>query len=148
MNLHYAAMTLADIDQVVAAERQLHPSPWTRGNFADALAAGYDAQLALHADGQLMGYGVVMLAVDEAELLKLSVLTCFQRQGVGTTLCHHLMTRAKARRAVRMMLEVRAGNIAGQALYGHLGFSEIGRRRGYYAAGQQREDAIVMAINL
>jgi ribosomal-protein-alanine N-acetyltransferase len=33
-------MTACDLDAVVAAEQRCHAFPWTRGNFADSLAAG------------------------------------------------------------------------------------------------------------
>lgn len=145
LNFSILPMSPADIEQVSAAEKKLHPSPWTRGNFADALAAGYNAQVMRHTDGRLVAYGLVMQGVEEAELLNLSVIKEFQRQGVGTLLCEHLLQRAKIMGALRMFLEVRAGNIAGRALYQRLGFAEIGQRRGYYAdADNRREDAIIM----
>ena len=55
--------------------------------------------------------------------------------------------RAAARRAgmERMLLEVRPSNAAAIAFYRQAGFTEIGRRRGYYPAHEGREDAIVMA---
>ena len=39
------------------------------------------------------------------------------------------------------MLEVRASNMAAVALYEQLGFQHVGRRKGYYADG---EDALLM----
>lgn len=146
--LRTTAMTLADLNAVVAAEAMLHASPWTRGQFADSLAAGHDALLAYDSSNSLVGYGVVMMATDQAELLNISVLPAFQRQGVGAAFLQHLIVRAQARQATRMLLEVRATNQAALALYARLGFAEIGRRRGYYSAHEQREDAIVMARNL
>lgn len=44
-----------------------------------------------------------------------------------------------------MFLEVRAGNLAARRLYRHLGFRDLGVRRGYYGPGQ---DAIVMELRL
>jgi ribosomal-protein-alanine N-acetyltransferase len=77
------------------------------------------------------------------------VIKEFQRQGAGALLCEYLLQRAKAMGALRMFLEVRAGNIAGRALYRRLGFAQIGQRRGYYAdADNRREDAIVMEKTL
>lgn len=146
--LRTTAMTLADLDAVVAAEAVLHASPWTRGQFADSLASGHDALLAYDRSNAWVGYGVVMMAVDEADLLNISVLPAFQRQGVGTAFLQHLIVRAKAQQATRMLLEVRATNQAALALYASQGFIEMGRRRGYYPAHEQREDAIVMAREL
>ncbi|MDO8314968.1 MAG: ribosomal protein S18-alanine N-acetyltransferase [Rugosibacter sp.] len=147
-DLRITAMTLADLDTVVAAEATLHASPWTRGQFADSLAAGHDVLLAYDSSNALVGYGVVMMAVGEADLLNISVLPAFQRQGVGAAFLQHLMARARMRQVTRMLLEVRATNRAALALYTRQGFTEIGRRHGYYPAHEQREDAIVMAREL
>ncbi|MDO9271545.1 MAG: ribosomal protein S18-alanine N-acetyltransferase [Rugosibacter sp.] len=147
-DLRITAMTLADLDTVVAAEATLHASPWTRGQFADSLAAGHDVLLAYDSSNALVGYGVVMMAVGEADLLNISVLPAFQRQGVGAAFLQHLMARARMRQVTRMLLEVRATNRAALALYTRQGFIEVGRRHGYYPAHEQREDAIVMAREL
>ncbi|MCI4054270.1 hypothetical protein MM710_39410, partial [Klebsiella pneumoniae] len=45
----------------------------------------------------------------------------------------------------RLLLEVRAGNTAAQALYAAHGFSIAGRRKNYYRATDgQTEDAVLM----
>lgn len=145
--LHYRAMTAADLDTVAAAERVVYPFPWTRGNFADSLAAGHGAWLAQEQE-QMIGYAVMMQVLDEAHLLNITVLPELQRQGRGTVLLLHLFELARKQAATRMLLEVRPGNLSGLALYRRHGFVEIGRRRDYYPAHAGREDAIVMARDL
>jgi len=143
----YTLMTQADIALVVAVEQQIHPFPWTSGNFSDSLAAGHGAWLAKE-DGRMTGYAVTMQLPDEVHLLNISVLPGLQRGGRGTALLNYLFDQARAQGAARMLLEVRAGNVSGLGLYRRHGFVEIGRRRDYYAAHAGREDAIVMARNL
>ena len=145
--LTYSAMTAADLDAVAEAERRIYSFPWTRGNFADSLAAGHGAWLARE-NGLMTGYAVMMQVLDEAHLLNLSVLPELQRRGRGSALLMHLFELARAQAVNRVLLEVRPGNLAGQALYRHHGFVEIGRRRDYYPARGGREDAIVMARDL
>ena len=145
--LRYRAMTADDLDAVAVAERRIYAFPWTRGNFADSLAAGHDAWLAQE-DGKMTGYAVMMQVLDEAHLLNITVLPELQRGGRGSALLMHLFDQARARAITRMLLEVRPGNLGGQALYRRHGFAEIGRRRDYYPAHQGREDAIVMARDL
>jgi ribosomal-protein-alanine N-acetyltransferase len=140
-------MTEADLDAVAAAEARIYAFPWTRGNFADSLAAGHEAWLAQEA-GRMVGYAIVMQVVDEAHLLNISVLPELQRGGRGSDLLAHLLDQARQRAATRMLLEVRPGNLAGQGFYRRHGFVEIGRRRDYYPAHAGREDAIVMAREL
>lgn len=145
--LDYAPMTAADLAAVVAAEQRIQAFPWSRGNFADSLAAGHDAWLARE-DGRLAAYAVMMRGVDEAHLLNIGVLPELQRHGRGSALLTWLFDLALSQGAARMLLEVRCGNVSGQALYRRHGFAEIGRRRDYYAAHPGREDAIVMARDL
>src|SRR3546814_14115537 len=49
-----APMTDADLDEVEALEAQVQAFPWTRGNFADAMATGYQATV-LHHQGRVAG---------------------------------------------------------------------------------------------
>jgi ribosomal-protein-alanine N-acetyltransferase len=140
-------MMAADLDAVAEAEAHIYPFPWTRGNFADSLAAGHGAWLARE-DGRMIGYSVMMQVVDEVHLLNISVLPELQRAGRGSALLMHLFDLALMGSATRMLLEVRPGNVSGQGFYKRHGFVEIGRRRDYYPAHEGREDAIVMVRDL
>lgn len=141
------AMTAADIDAVLAIEQAVHAHPWTRGNFADALAAHYLCQVEEN-DGALRAYGVLLPGVDEAELLTLGVAAAHQRRGLGRTMLLELSALARERGAERLFLEVRPSNMAALALYRQMGFSEIGKRRDYYSSADGREDAILMEKRL
>ena len=141
-------MHASDLDAVVLLEQQVYPHPWTRGNFADALAAGYHAQC-LHQDGDLCAYVVAMAGVQEAHLLNITVARHLQGQGHGHHLWQHLCAWAPQVGAQRMWLEVRRSNAAAQAIYKHWGFETVGERKNYYPAGRgQREDAVVMGLTL
>ncbi|OIQ95734.1 mycothiol acetyltransferase [mine drainage metagenome] len=143
----FVPMRAADLDQVMAIERRIYDFPWTRGNFADSLASGYNAWLLLE-NGTLAGYAVMMVVPDEAQLLNISVAPECRRAGYGTALLLHLVAQARAHGAKRLLLEVRPSNVAGLALYHRHGFLRIGLRRGYYPAAQGREDALVLAKDL
>lgn len=147
MNIGYAAMTENDLDRVVEVERESHAFPWTRGNFADSLAAGHSAWI-VRQDGTLLGYAVIMQVPDEAHLLNITVVPGLRRSGYGSAILERLFGEARSWSAQRMLLEVRPGNVAALGLYRRHGFAEIGRRRGYYPAAGGREDAIVMARDL
>lgn len=140
-------MTTADVDAVLAIEERVQAFPWTRGNFSDALGAGYDGWL-LRENDAVTGFAVLMHAVDEIHLLVIGVAPECQRSGRGRALLDFIAARARAVGMTRMLLEVRPSNIVAIAFYRHAGFVEIGRRRGYYPASTGREDAIVMARNL
>lgn len=140
-------MSWDDVDAVLSIEQQIHSHPWTRGNFNDALATGNICKVYEAANG-IIGYAVMMPALDEVELLDISIANAFQRKGLGEKLMSEMFALAREHKFERMTLEVRRSNIAANALYRKLGFGEIGVRRGYYPIDNGREDAIVMEYKL
>ena len=140
-------MTEADLDAVLRIEREVHAHPWTPGNFSDALRSKYQCKI-FESDGSMLGYAVLMLAVDESELLDIAIDAARQRQGWGQRLLDEMMALARHFGMRRMVLEVRASNRAAIALYRKAGFRDIGLRRDYYQAENGREDAILMGREL
>lgn len=137
-------MGLADVDAVTLIERRAHPHPWTRGNFTDALASRYLCKV-YEREGIMLGYLVLMPAVDEAQLLDLTIAPEHQRQGLGRALLAETLGVARDMKMRRVLLEVRPSNVAALGLYRAAGFREIGLRRRYYPSDNGgREDAIVM----
>lgn len=133
-----------DLDRVLAIEQAVYPFPWTRGNFADSLAAGYDAWVFENAEG-MVGYAIVMWLPDEVHLLNISVDGVLQGRGYGRAMLRWLYRDAAGRGARSMLLEVRPSNLAARSLYLSEGFEQIGVRRRYYpAADNAREDALVL----
>ena len=147
--LQYAPMLPSDLDDVVAVEDVVYPHPWTRGNFADALASGYHGWVLRDQSGWLLGYFMLMTIVDEAHLLNLAVSDEMQGQGLGRFLLNQSAAYARGLGMESMLLEVRPSNTRALEIYQRYGFAEIGRRKGYYPAPrQQREDAIVMRLGI
>jgi tRNA threonylcarbamoyladenosine biosynthesis protein TsaB len=122
--------------------------PWTRGNFADALAAGYGAWV-LRRDGRLAGFCIVMFAPDVAHLLVIAVARKLHRQGLGGILLDWCEQQARERSLEGVLLEVRPSNESAIGFYKRHGYLQIGMRRGYYPAEKGgREDALVMQKRL
>lgn len=140
-------MTESDLDVVMAIESVIYTHPWTRGNFADALAAGNHC-LVLEWHGVMVGYAVLAAGAGEAHLLNLSIAAAWQRRGLGRALLHHVIDAARGLDVTTMFLEVRVSNAAARALYAAEGFREIGIRRAYYPAHGGREDAIVLEFRV
>ena len=136
-------MSPGDLDEVLAIEYRVCAFPWGRGNFADSLASGYSCWVC-RIEGELVGYFVLMLAVDDAHLLTISVAEKRQRMGFGARLLRHAMDVARECNATTMLLEVRPSNEKALTMYRHFGFQQIGVRRAYYPAEKGREDALVL----
>jgi len=136
--------TEADLDEAVALEAHVQAFPWTRGNFSDALAAGYDAWV-LRQDGKLAGFCISMFAPDVAHLLVIAVRRDLHRQGLGGVLLRWCEARARERGLEGVLLEVRPSNEQAVSFYRRHDYLQIGVRRGYYPAEKGgREDALVM----
>jgi ribosomal-protein-alanine N-acetyltransferase len=144
----YVPMTVADLGDVVRVEGEIYPFPWTHGNFADSLRSGYSCWVLRDMAGTLRAYAIVMLALDEAHLLNLSVAREFQRSGIGWRTLDWVAQVARGHGARSMLLEVRPSNPLAIRLYERYGFQPIGIRRGYYPAADGREDALVMRVPL
>ncbi len=147
-------MQLSDVAEVAEIERSVYAAPWSEGNFVDSLMAGYCAWV-LRTDGRaapLIGYFVLMAAVDEAHLLNLSIASAWQAQGHGLFLLRKATGLAVDHHATSVILEVRPSNSRALAIYRRFGFHDHGLRRRYYPASaqdqQSREDAIVMRLPL
>jgi ribosomal-protein-alanine N-acetyltransferase len=147
MEAGFEPMTEARLDAVVAIERRAYGHPWTRGNFADSLRSGYQAQL-LCAGETVLGYFVAMKGVDEVHLLNITVDPGYQGQGWGRVMLDALALWSRAEGAQWLWLEVRTSNRRAQEIYQRYGYRRVGERRNYYPAERGREDAIVMSYKL
>jgi ribosomal-protein-alanine N-acetyltransferase len=141
------AMREPDLEEVLAIENAIYTHPWTRGNFADSLRAGYECRT-LRRERELLGYFVLMVAAGEAHLLNLSIAALHQRSGHGSFLLRQAAGLARGLGARGLFLEVRPSNRAAQGLYTRFGFRKVAVRRSYYPARSGREDALVLTLPL
>ena len=145
--VRYRPMQDEDLDAVMAIEPKIYSHPWSRGNFADSLKSGYNCWV-VELDGELIGYGALMMVLDEAHLLNLSIAGPYQGRGLGRELLAHFIEVARRYGGQMMFLEVRPSNTAAIGLYESMGFNEFSVRKGYYPAENGREDAILMGLAL
>ena len=136
------------VEALAALAAEVADYPWRAAQFTDSLVAGHQLLGLQAADGTLLGFAVWSQVLDDAELLDIGVAPACRRQGLGQHLLDAVMAAARAQGAQRLLLEVRAGNLAAQALYQRAGFRLSGRRKGYYPAADGREDACLMDVGL
>jgi len=142
-------MSIATLDVVMGIETVAYEFPWSRGNFIDSLAAGYEARVLVDGQANIVGYLVAMAGVEEMHLLNLTVAPGQQSRGHARHMLDGLVSLCRLRQAGQLWLEVRETNQRARALYLRYGFRHVGVRRGYYpAALGRREDAAVMSFDV
>lgn len=122
---------------------------WSRQELAELLASQGVKGFVLAAESDAIGFALMRMAADEAELLTLAVHPAHWRRGAGRALLEAVIGTSRSLGARTLFLEVGADNDAARALYGHAGFEAMGRRQGYYRrAAAAPADAIVMRLAL
>lgn len=143
------ARDVATVDMLMrAAFDPKYGEAWTQGQCLGVLAMPGVWLTLAHIDERPVGFALARVVADEAELLLLATDPGARRRGAGGALLRSVMDDARARRAARLHLEVRAGNGA-VALYGAHGLEKVGERREYYrGADGKRRDAHTYAVEL
>ena len=90
----------------------------------------------------LAGYVGSQTVMGETDMMNIAVSPAFRRQGIARELIQALIRELKERESHSLTLEVRASNAPALALYESLGFSQVGRRPGYYR--NPKEDALIL----
>ncbi len=138
-------MTAADIEAVLPMEQELFgDESWSRQMLEGELAEQPRSRYYVVADddGVITGYGGLLLAGAQADVLTLAVAADRWGQGTGSALLEALLAEAERRGCTQVFLEVRIDNERAQRLYRRYGFTQIGIRKGYYQPSGT--DALVM----
>ena len=140
-----------DVSAMQQIEQASFSDPWSRASLASCIASPMLVVTIAERRGEtggqtVAGYAIAGRAADEVELLNLAVAPPARGQGIGRTLVETVLADAKRWRAAAVFLEVRASNEAARRLYESVGFTEIGRRRGYYR--RPSEDALILRKSL
>ncbi|WOI56929.1 GNAT family N-acetyltransferase [Palleronia sp. LCG004] len=116
------------------------PRPWSASEI-ESLLAGRGAFSVTVAEGFALG----RVIAGEAELLTIAIAPEAQGHGRGRDCLARFHVAAEAAGATEVFLEVAENNAAARALYAGAGYSEIGRRRGYYRPGEgPAVDALIL----
>jgi ribosomal-protein-alanine N-acetyltransferase len=146
----------ADLERISLIERASFSDPWSFEAFSAALALRHLRFLVAEETGRaarsgagepgLVGYVVALVMGDEGEIADVAVAPAARRRGVGRRLLQRITAEMMEAGVRALYLEVRESNAAARALYGALGFEQVGRRRGYYQ--HPSEDALLLRREL
>lgn len=147
------AMREEDLEWVLALDGETEWAPhWGEETFGKFLQAdeadGALRRFALVAevDGLRAGLALGQLVLDgvenSGELEWIAVERGMRGRGMGRALMEGVEAWSREHGGLKLMLEVRAGNVTAQRLYGRSGWVETGRRKEYYR--NPVEEAVVM----
>ena len=119
---------------------------WAESSYREALNWAGVVAVICEGEGKVTGFIIGRRVGYEAEILNLAVARARRRRGEGGALLHAAMDEFRAHGVSRVFLEVRESNESGIAFYEKHGFSERGRRAGYYHNSD--EAAVLMEMNL
>jgi [ribosomal protein S18]-alanine N-acetyltransferase len=109
---------------------------WSDGEFEQLLL---DRNIVAHRatlGRSLVGFIVSRLVRDEAEILSVAVVSSKRGKGLARRLLDLNLRRLAGLGARTVFLEVDESNVPARRLYRRAGFRDVGRRQGYYPAGQ------------
>jgi len=143
--LTFHKITSADVDHLLPIENACNSHPWSKKTFSSCIGNQYFGQW-LSLEGKSIGFYMGQCVAGEATLMDICITPDQQGNGLGKKLLLDFFEQATKLTSTTVWLEVRAKNISAQMLYINHGFTETGRRTGYYpsATGFGYEDAIVM----
>ena len=149
MTFSYAVISINDVEKLMPIETACHSHPWSEKTFTSCIGNRYFGY-SLKVQDELIGFYIGEHVAGEATLMDICVLPDQQGNGYGKALLEHFFKESKQLNNSIIWLEVRAKNISAQMMYINNGFTETGRRTGYYpsASGFGYEDAIVMKKTL
>lgn len=122
---------------------------WPASAFHALLQIPGTLALVMLDDGRPVGFVVARSVVDEAEIITIGVLPDHQRRGHARGLMEGVCRHTVAAGVTSLFLEVSAVNVAARTLYERLGFTVVGRRKGYYERPDgPADDALVLRLRL
>ena len=147
MSILLRPLTADDLPRVLQIERLAQFAPWEEAVFIRCMEI-HCAEWGVFQDETCVGFIIFSLQFNESHILNLCVHPDYQRQGFGKLLISKALNLSAEFKTKMIYLEVRRSNQAAIALYEQQGFVQIGERKQYYPAPNQREDALVFAKEL
>lgn len=135
-----------DCRSVRALEEELFGADaWSAATVADALAGDTRQAVVAVAGGEVVGYAVLRVAGEVADLERVAVAPTHRRAGLASALLRAGSARARQEGAERVLLEVSEANEGARAFYAAHGAVALDRRGDYYRDGS---DALVLQLPL
>lgn len=139
-------LKVEDAAAIAEMEHQIFSDAWSEKSVLETIENPGTICLAAEKSGKIIGYFLVYTAAGEAEIARIAVLEEQRKKGVGTKLLEALDTVCRENQINKVLLDVRESNTKARTFYEKYGFSEDGKRKGFYE--EPKEDAILMSCEV
>lgn len=132
---NYQLSTLSDndLENLYQLEQQLFPDDsWNTSALQDLSAQDYNHFFVVKDLDKIIGYCIVQVMFDAAEILRIGVDKDSQGKGIAKQLLNNVMDFLTNLSVEKLLLEVRADNISAIGLYQSFDFLQIHCRKNYY----------------
>ena len=141
-DLTIASMQPDHVPQIAELEKLCFSDPWPEQSIASELENPLSLWLVVLDGSRVVAYVGSQSVLGEADVMNVAVDPAYRRQGIAMNLFSALQAALKEQKVYSLTLEVRASNEPAIALYGLLGFAQVGRRPNYYH--NPKEDALIL----
>jgi [ribosomal protein S18]-alanine N-acetyltransferase len=158
MSCHYQIknLTLHDLPSVMDIGQRAYNISWSATMMRDTIQAAHTQVWGIYEEESMLcvGFGVLSIIIDEAELLMLCVDPDYQRRGFGSNLLKFLIEKAKYGKVDNFYIEVRKSNKPALGLFEKHEFNKLSVRKDYYPdklnkkEDSEREDAIILGLKI
>ena len=139
-------LTPADAAAAAALHAQGFADGWSAASIEGLITSPNVLALGWEEGGALVAFALFQSAAGDCELLTIATGSARRGQGIAGALLTAAIPLLVTGGDQRLLLDVAEDNASARRLYARFGFTEDGRRRGYYTAGRPAPvDAILMS---
>lgn len=133
------------LEKLARLESELFNDAWDVLAISSVLSGFGAGVIVVESDQEVLGYCIYQAVFEVAEILRIATAKHCQKNGIGSLILNHLASRCIEKQAERILLEVRADNLAAIALYKKFDFHQIDTRASYYQDKKthQKIDALI-----
>lgn len=137
-NLLVSKMEYSDLDNLNISE---FDNFWNLDILNSELKSNKSEFIVAKLENEIVGFAGVKFILDEADIMNIAVKVSYRKQGIASLLLKSLIEICKNNNINSINLEVNEENFPAINLYKKYKFSEVGKRKKYYAG---KFDAILM----
>lgn len=134
INISISEMTSEDLNNLKSDLIASFDDFWSYDVLENDFLSDSSKYIVAKLDNQIVGFAVIKLILDEAELMNIVVKKDFRGYGIGSLLLNEIFNICAKFNIATINLEVSENNVSAIRLYQKFGFSKVGYRKNYYGS--------------